>query len=122
MSRMPRYILHHEETGLFLEYSTIVDAPVSTAAPYDEFLEFMCHEYGHHDVESHKARLERARVKGCSSHDPTEDLRSAIICNRAGRDETEMSFEQFVKHYFIDRGGMESSDERPVGEVKRDEE
>lgn len=118
---MPSYILYHEPTDLYLEYSTVCDAPTTYAVPHDQMRQYLIERDGHGGDGGRAVdeRLGRARSKGCSSRDPSEDLSSAITCNRAGLEETEMSFDQFVRYYFTERRGVLLPDDcRPVGEVK----
>jgi hypothetical protein len=100
---VPKPILYHAETDLYLEYSTVVDAPTTIAVPRDEMRAYLIKRDGDggDDGRAVDERLDRAKRKGSSAHG-SDDLRSAIICNRAGRDETEMSFAQFERFFFIE--------------------
>lgn len=124
---MPKPILYHAETDLYIEYSTIVDAPTTIAVPRDEMREHLIERDGHggNGGLAIDERLDRAKRKGSSSH-LDESLRDAIICNRAGRDETEMTFDQFVRFFFTEHAQRRAEydatgdiAEPPVGELVR---
>jgi hypothetical protein len=73
---MPKYIV--KVSGKYLEYSTIVDAFVSTPMTLEEFKEFYIENYGRHGMESLEDRLERVEAKGtsCFMDDSAEDTLS----------------------------------------------
>jgi hypothetical protein len=121
---MPRIILYHEPTELYLEYSTVVDAPVTVAVPRDEMHSYLVKRYGEGvDGEtSTDSRLDRAKAVGSSELWTTNTLEEAVYCNHAGRDGTRMSYEQFVDWFFVRRMGAESPPQTPVGDAPRLEE
>ncbi len=85
---MPSYILHHK--GAYQIFSTIVDAPLHPRAlTRDEVVRMYPA-----DIE---ARLERAHATGCSAMNPAMTLRECIEGNRAGEDESEVPYEEFVE-------------------------
>ena len=102
---MPSYILKLEDDGkeYFLEWSTIVDAPVSYAMQYDEFRDFYQQEYGRSKMAEFEERIARARAKGTSSmlHESADDI---IDWNRAGPNETNLSKEEIIEKYIRQRG------------------
>lgn len=121
---MPRYICHRNLEGvdLFLEWSTVVDAPVTYAMTEDEFRVYHREEYGRSSDDGVDERIARAKTKGCSSRDPNETFEDLIRCNRAGANETEMSERQIVEYYFRDFRQRRSEDDGsslPVGTVVR---
>lgn len=97
---MPRYII--ELGGKLLEWSTVVDAPVSE--PMDE-AEFRAHYqncYGTDGMRDLDSRLERVRATGCSSLGGlTAD--DVIQGNRAGPNEKTLSKAALLKALGIHR-------------------
>jgi len=93
---MPRYILYKD--GAYNVYSTIVDAPLLEYACTLEQLEhWYKEEYGNADLSDLQPRLERAHETGCSSR--SENLKECLSCNRAGENESELSFDEFVARF-----------------------
>lgn len=92
---MPKFIVHHD--GWFFEWSTIVDAPTTEAMRREAFEEYYQDQHGKVGMRELPARLERAVKYGTSSMDQmsAEDL---IAGNRAGDDETEMSFTDILNY------------------------
>jgi len=90
---MPRYIIHHD--GWFFEWSTIVDAPVTTGMRRDEFAEHYLHQYGASRFGELDERLARAIEHGTSVEPPmsTEEL---VAGNRAGMDGEEIPLAQII--------------------------
>lgn len=121
---MPGFILYHKPTDLYLEYSTVVDAPVTYSCTREQMRNHLLHRDGHgHDNGAWiDERLDRAVRKGSSDRDERATLETTISCNRAGKGETEMSPEQFIRHYFTERRGVLLPDERPVGDAPQDDE
>jgi hypothetical protein len=124
---MPKLILCHAETDLYLEYSTVVDAPTTIAVTREEMRKHLIERDGHggNGGLAVDDRLDRAKRKGSSGYLDT-DLRDAIICNRAGRGETEMTYEQFVRFFFVEHAQRRAEydatgdiAEPPVGELVR---
>lgn len=85
---MPRYICHY--AGKFFEWSTVVDAPVSSAMGAKEFCDYYAAEYGKRSLDGLSERMERAVKTGCSSM-IGESLSDVISCNRAGPEESTIS-------------------------------
>lgn len=81
---MPRFICKLE--GLYFEWSTIVDAPVTRGMTLDEFRAYYRDEYGRGDMELLGERLARVEATGTSAHGRTLD--EVFECNRAGPNET----------------------------------
>ena len=90
---MSRYICHHD--GKFFEWCTIVDAPVTSAMTRQEFEEYYRDEYGRRAMSDLPRRIERAIEKGTSEHGEA-GLRDLIEGNRAGEDETELTFDDVI--------------------------
>lgn len=91
---MPRYICHF--AGLFFEWSSIVDAPVSPIMTSEEFSEYYKQEYGNQDWQQNFGqRANRAVMYGTSSQYPMS-LQAMISGNHAGPDGSELSFPQVI--------------------------
>lgn len=99
---MPRYIIRLTEGGRawYLEWSTVVDAPVTFGMPLDEFRRYYRETYGTEGMRGLPDRLERAKRTGSSSmvggYMTADD---AITPNRAGPHETELSKAEIIDWY-----------------------
>ncbi len=92
-------------------WSSVVDAPTHILDDEDDVRAWTKEEYGGFGLRELPARLERLRAKGTSSliYESAED---AVSGNRAGKGETELTFEQLVAYYGVDR---EDYDDPPEG-------
>lgn len=93
---MPRYII--KLGNFYLEWSTVVDAPVTFGMPIEEFKEYCQAEYGRNGCRDLERRLERVEECGTSSLGlltPFEIMKG----NRAGRDESKLSLFNIVRAY-----------------------
>lgn len=98
---MGRFLCHHE--GYFFEWSTVVDAPVTLGVDLETFQDYYKTRYGELDFEHEwPKRLERALEKGCSSM-IDKDLRSMVSFNRAGYQETCLTFEEIIQIYCVEQ-------------------
>lgn len=88
----------------YLEYSSVVDAPVTWGCTRKEFEAYYRKEYGESGMQDLASRLERADGKGSSSH-LDKSIEDAICCNRAGRDESRLTLEQLIEFYCVARKG-----------------
>lgn len=95
---MPTYIAKFPN-GLLLEWSTVVDAPITELMREDEFVEYYRESYGKQGLAGLEERMERVRMKGVSSmvHSSLKDLVSGY--NRAGPDETYLSIDEIMEAY-----------------------
>lgn len=94
---MSNYILHKD--GAYQLYSTVSDGPVFEQAITQEQLRaYLRAQWGQVAIDELPERLERAHVKGTSSH-IDDSLADCIWCNRAGPYETEMSLDDFIAQY-----------------------
>jgi hypothetical protein len=85
--------------GKYNIFSTIVDAPLyEEAFDEEELREVYRIEYGNASMLEFENRLERCKTKGTSSW-LDKDLESLISCNRAGEDESELPYDEFVNKY-----------------------
>jgi hypothetical protein len=109
---MPRYICKftNEDQAWYLEWSTVVDAPVTYGMSLDEFKEYYKNEYGRQGLGELETRLERVEVKGTSSlmYDSLDDL---ISYNKAGQKGTSLSKQQIIDVYCT----RVWSEKRPLG-------
>ncbi len=84
---MPRYIVKIKE--FYLEWSTVVDAPVTFGMPLNEFQSYYLGEYGLASISELEARLRRVDEKGVSAK--YANLAELLSDNRAGPNETNLS-------------------------------
>ncbi len=124
---MPGYILYHKPTNMYLEYSTVVDAPTTIAVTREEMRAYLIKRDGDggDDGRAVDERLERAERQGSSCRFFGSTLESEVRGNRAGKDGTEMSVEQFIRYFFVEHEQRRT--EHPnretllIGEVKRED-
>lgn len=99
---MPRYIvkLHDDRDNkdYYLEWSTIVDAPVTYFMSKKEFEEYYKEEYGNSGMHDLKDRMERVEEKGTSAY-MYDNALSVIECNRAGENGAELSLYELIDKY-----------------------
>ena len=87
--------------GRYNFYSTVSDGfTFSSSLTYCQVVEFIREEYGKKGLELLDKRIERAHKKGTSSMMPgDDDLKSFLICNRAGKDEKHLTHEECIKEF-----------------------
>lgn len=79
----------------YVEYSTIVDAPVTAPMTRVEMAQYLRDEYGRSEEHATEERLARCDAKGTSSLlEPSAE--SAVACNRFGPGESEMSYSELI--------------------------
>ena len=90
---MPKYLV---KLGTkYVEWSTIVDAPVSHPMTRNEMAAYLLTKYGTDGEREIEPRLVRCDTKGTSSfYEP--DAETAVSCNRAGPGEAELTFAELV--------------------------
>ncbi len=98
---MGKFLLHHE--GVFVEWSTVVDAPVSEAMNLDELSGYIRNRYGEEGIDQLPARIARAVEKGTSCIGPSYTFDDIVAGNRAGPDEAELSRDELIAEYFTRR-------------------
>lgn len=98
---MPKYIikLSDKEKNYYLEWSTIVDAPVSNGMALEEFKSYYKELYGTSSLEDLEKRLERVEQKGTSSL--VDSLKETISNNRAGYREQHLTYKQLIENYCL---------------------
>lgn len=95
---MGRYIVRLGE--YYLEWSTVVDAPITFGMKIDEFKKYYLAEYGHSGMTELPQRLKRADAYGTSSHERVTAA-SLIEINRAGPDEDELTQDEIYTVYCL---------------------
>ena len=93
---MGKFIVKIE--GTYLEWGTIVDAPVTFGMPLEEFKEYYREEYGSQGMRDLDTRLARADERGTSSH-VDENADEVMWLNRAGPGESSLSRDEIVEFY-----------------------
>jgi hypothetical protein len=100
---MPRHIikLTDKETkeDFYLEWSTVVDAPITNGMTLEEFEVYYQQEYGEAELKYLEKRLERVEKKGTSSLLGGHTLEDLISINKAGDGETKLSMEEIIQKY-----------------------
>lgn len=98
---MARYIVKltdHDGTDWYLEWGSIVDAPVTNGMTREEFCIYYRDRYGRTgqlDLPGRMARVDRKDVSAWD-YDSADHL---LQGNRAGEDETELTREEILEHY-----------------------
>ena len=95
---MGRFIIKLRE--FYLEYSTIVDAPVTDGMKLREFTDYYKSQYGEEGLEGLPARLARVEEKGTSAFADV-DVDDTLSCNRAGPNETTLTREDIFQAYCL---------------------
>jgi RNase P/RNase MRP subunit POP5 len=97
----------------YLEYSTIIDAPVTFGMTLDEFKQHYLEEYGRVGMNDLDGRLERVEQTGSSSY-IHKNRAATIRNNRAGRGGTCLTEKQIVDYYVTRQGkGKQPTGPRP---------
>lgn len=99
---MPRYIvkLTDDETNVnyYLEWSSVVDAPVTRGMSKDDFIDYYLGKYGTSSLGELNDRMMRVEGKGTSAILYTSAL-DLISVNRAGKDESNLTFNEILQQY-----------------------
>jgi hypothetical protein len=88
----------------YVEWSTVVDAPISSTMTLEQLREYIREEYGQAGLERLPARLERVERTGTSGLDGGT-LAGYLACNRAGADESCLSREEIIRLYAPENEG-----------------
>lgn len=91
------------EEPWYLEWSTVVDAPVTYGMRMDEFLEHYQNSYGTEGMRGLGERLKRVEANGHSSLIDEPGLKWINNFNRAGPNETHLTTDQIFQIYCLDR-------------------
>lgn len=98
---MGRCIAYND--GLFIEWSTVVDAPVTFGMTEAELRDHIGRRYGEEGLEVADARIERAKRLGTSWIGRDENFDELVSYNRAGPNETCLSKDQLVRIYMVEK-------------------
>lgn len=95
---MGRYIIKIEDK--YLEWSTVVDAPVTWGVDRKDFEKWYLREYGESCRDEFDRRMIRVEEKGTSSfmHDSLDEV---LKGNRAGPGETSLSKDEIYQEYCL---------------------
>lgn len=94
---MGRYIA--EFGGKYLEWSTVVDAPVTYLMDEDELRQHVQEQYGQEGLRVLPERMARVAAQGTSAHDGTSKA-DLLDYNRAGENESHLATEyEMVARY-----------------------
>lgn len=100
---MPTYIIKiHDDKfnrDYYMEWSTVVDAPVTYGCNLEEFKEYYRSEYGRKGIEELNERMKRVEEKGVSARPPFDNLESLLEYNCAGKNETCLDKEGILERY-----------------------
>jgi hypothetical protein len=117
---MPRFIVrlkdrkgdHH-----YLEWSTVVDAPVTQGMTKEDFIYYYRRKYGSEGDTTLEERMERVEKKGTSSliDDSDEDV---VLVNRAGPKESPLHYDEIVQFYCL---GEDPKEDHPSWKERREE-
>jgi hypothetical protein len=85
---MPRYIIKItdpiDNTDYFMEWSTIVDGPITYGCSLEEFKEYYKGEYGNHGMETFDLTINRVMKHGTSGHPHFNSFERLMDFNRLG--------------------------------------
>lgn len=96
---MPAYIIQHN--NIFNVYTTVADGCYFVSGlTLDELKTWYKEEYGQQGMIGLDERIERALKKGTSSM-MDKDLKECVSCNRAGPNESKMSYEDFINKFLV---------------------
>lgn len=82
----------------YVEWSTVVDAPVTSTMTLEQLWAYVREEYGRNGAARLPARLARCEVTGTSSLYGTT-LDELLLVNRAGENEQRISRAEIVQRY-----------------------
>lgn len=98
---MPRYIVKLPCDGedFFLEWSSIVDAPVTYGMTLEEFETYYKEMYGQQGMQNLPERMARVNESGTSDAISRDPVKEWLEYNRAGEDESQLTFEEIIDEY-----------------------
>lgn len=97
----------------YLEYSSIVEAPITFGMTLQEFTDYYRAQYGWSGMDEFAYRLARVDARGTSSM-TCDSAEQTLLGNRAGDRETELTKEQIVDWYCVKLG----AGTLPIGRVR----
>ena len=89
-----------EEVDYYLEYSSICDAPTIYGLTLDEFTNYYRSRYGLNAMDELPERMAHVEATGTSEMSASSAAET-LCCNRAGKDETRLTVEQFIEWYCV---------------------
>ncbi len=97
---MPHYIVKLEtpKGPRYLDWSTVVDAPVTYGMTLDAFKAWYRDEHGEQGMRTLPARLARVEANGTSDMTPTSAA-DLLSCNRAGEKEARLTVAEIIAKY-----------------------
>lgn len=95
----------------YLEWSSVVDAPVTYGMSLEELHEYIKDEYGREGLHDLPERLMRVEKYGASAL-PVRWVAEVIACNRAGEGETKLTLTQ-IRDYYCRNRPAEDEPHRP---------
>lgn len=110
---MGRCIAYHD--GLFLEWSSVVDAPVTFGMTEAELRKHIAEHYGTEGLRVADSRIERAKRVGTSYLDNNESFDDLVSFNRAGPNETQLTKEQLIRIYMVEKRNPDPCRAEDVG-------
>lgn len=94
---MSRYIIHKD--GAYNFYTTVADGAIyESALTLEQLRQVVERESGESGLRDLPDRLDRAHRTGCSDLGGMT-LEECVICNRAGPNEDEISYDEFIAKY-----------------------
>lgn len=85
----------------YLEWSTIVDAPVTFGMELKHFKRYYQKSNGTNGMSHFQERIDRADKTGSSGYPPYNTLWSIIVGNRAGPNESELTEDEIYQAYCL---------------------
>lgn len=97
---MPRYIIKLDkgDKSWYLEWSTVVDAPVTYGMSLEEFKEYYSSHYGSEGLASLPERLARVETNGTSAHGYSS-VDEILSANKAGEKEKSITKAEIIEIY-----------------------
>lgn len=100
---MPTYIIKLKDEKFnrdyYMEWSTVVDAPVTYGMNLEDFKNYYKNQYGVSGLSKLDARLERVEKTGTSGYPPFDNLQELVFPNRAGKGEKEIGLDEILDKY-----------------------
>lgn len=97
---MGQYIIKIK--GCYMEWSTIVDAPVTNGMTLEEFVKYYMGKYGVRGMDALGERLDRVEKFGHSALGPSMTLTELLEHNHAGKNEECLTEDEIYKMYCTD--------------------
>lgn len=89
--------LTHDKKDYYLEWSSIVDAPITWGMSLEELKKYIKDKYGNEGLRELSYRLERLDLEN------NHRIEGIISYNRSGKNETKMTIKEIINKYCIER-------------------